>query len=176
MIRFDQGSAECLVLTFKEGLLSAVAHDLVLRVERFTVEIDPDRRAVVGIFDAASLRVVDAAREGQPVPGVLGAAQKAEIESNVARWVLEPAGHPEIRYASTAVADAPGGGFAVDGVLRLHGVERPLSVEVRAEGAGHVARAVVHQPDFGIRPYSALLGTLRVRADVEVRLSLPGRT
>jgi hypothetical protein len=175
MIRFDQDSAECRVLTFKEGILSAIAHDLVLRVGRFEVEVDPERRSVVGVFAADSLRVVDAARAGEPVPGVLTAANKAEIESNVSRWVLEPDRHPEIRYASTSVAETPGGGFVVDGVLRLHGEERSLRAEVRRDGARHVARATVHQPDFGIRPYTALLGTLRVRADVEVRLLLPDR-
>lgn len=175
MIRFDQGSAECLVATFKEGLLSAVAHDLLLRVERFRVEVDPERRVVAGSFDPASLRVVDAVRDGRPAPGVLTAANKSEIESNVARWVLEPDRHPEIRYASTSVEDRPEGGFAVDGALALHGVERPLRVLVEPDGTGFLARATVHQPDFGIRPYSALLGALRVRADVEIRLRLPGR-
>ena len=34
--------------------------------------------------------------------------------------------------------------------------------------------ASVHQPDFGIRPYSAMLGTLRGQADVSVRVVLPG--
>jgi len=31
----------------------------------------------------------------------------------------------------------------------------------------------LHQPDFGIRPYSAMLGTLRVDADVVVRVVIP---
>src|SRR4051812_4209200 len=40
-MRIDPASAECLVYTFKEGLLSAVAHDLKIRVERFEIEVTP---------------------------------------------------------------------------------------------------------------------------------------
>ena len=35
MPHYDATTAECLVLTYKEGLLSAVAHDLEIRVARF---------------------------------------------------------------------------------------------------------------------------------------------
>jgi len=35
VIRVDASSAECLVLTEEEGLLSAVAHDLKMRVTQF---------------------------------------------------------------------------------------------------------------------------------------------
>jgi len=38
----DASTAECLVFTEKEGLLSGVAHDLKLRVERFRLRIDDD--------------------------------------------------------------------------------------------------------------------------------------
>ena len=36
-----------------------------------------------------------------------------------------------------------------------------------------VAEVSLHQPDFGIKPYSAMLGTLRVKPDVTVVVSLP---
>ena len=31
----------------------------------------------------------------------------------------------------------------------------------------------LHQPDFGIKPYSALLGTLKIKPEVTVRCSVP---
>jgi hypothetical protein len=31
----------------------------------------------------------------------------------------------------------------------------------------------LHQPDFGIRPYRAMLGALKVKAGVVVRASIP---
>lgn len=175
MLRFDETSAECLVLTFKEGLLAAVAHDLKIRVSRFAIEIDEERRSVVGRFDPSSLRVVCAVSDGRDAPETLSAANRAEIESSIARYVLEPARHPEIRFASRSVEDRAGGGYSVDGTLSLHGVERPLRVEVRRVERAHVAEARLHQPDFGIEPYRAMLGALRVQAEVAVRLTLPDR-
>jgi len=172
MYRFDQDSARCRVLTFKEGLLSAVAHDLQIEVGRFEIEVDDAARAVEGRFDATSLRVVCAMRDGREDPAALSDAQKREIEANVARWVLDSRKHPGIRYVSTSVAD-DGDGFRVAGELELHGVRRALAVLVRRESDHYVATARVHQPDFGIRPYSAMLGTLKVQADVEVRIEIP---
>jgi hypothetical protein len=36
-----------------------------------------------------------------------------------------------------------------------------------------VSEVRVHQPDFGIKPYSAALGALKVQADVTVKVSAP---
>lgn len=174
MIRFDESSADCRVLTFKEGLLSAVAHDLLLRVGAFSVEVDDARRSVVATFDPRSLRVVCAMQGGVEKPRALTDANRSEIESNIVRHVLEPDRHPVIRFESTAVDDTPGG-WAVEGSLSLHGTTRPIRVAVTRGADATVAEATVHQPDFGIRPYSALLGALRVRPDVVVRVVLPTR-
>lgn len=172
MHRLDESSAECLVFTFKEGLLSAVAHDLKIAVTRFRIDIDESARRVEGRFDAASLRVVNAMRDGKESEGTLSADQKREIEGNIVRHVLASASHPEIRFASTSVSEE-GDGFRLEGELALHGKTRPQSVSVRRDGDRYVATARLHQPDFGIRPYSAMLGALKVKADVEVRIGLP---
>jgi len=37
-----------------------------------------------------------------------------------------------------------------------------------------VAEVPIHQPDFGIKPYSAMLGALKVKPDLVVRCSVPG--
>ena len=55
---FDASTAECLVLTYKEGILAAVAHDLEIRVERFDLDIDDATLAVRAGFDAGSLKVI----------------------------------------------------------------------------------------------------------------------
>jgi hypothetical protein len=36
-----------------------------------------------------------------------------------------------------------------------------------------VAEVKIHQPDFGIKPYTAALGALKVKPDVLVRVSVP---
>lgn len=172
MTRFDQDSAECLVFTFKEGLLSAVAHDLKIRVENFEIAVDQAARTVEGRFDATSLRVVCAMRGGKEDGSALSPGQKSEIEGNIARDVLASKKHREVRFVSSAVEEVRGG-FDVRGELSLHGKRRAIDVSVRKSRKRWVASATIHQPDFAIRPYSALLGTLKVKADVEVRVVVP---
>src|SRR6202012_2525142 len=72
----DAASAECLVLTYKEGLLSAVAHDLSIRVGSFTVTVNEEPLAARARFDAGSLRVVSAVHDGAPRPDALSDADK----------------------------------------------------------------------------------------------------
>ena len=67
---------------------------------------------------------------------------------------------------------ASGGGKVV-GELLLHGKEKELVCEVRREGGRLVTRVPLHQPDFGIRPFSAFFNTLKVRPDLLVSLSVP---
>jgi hypothetical protein len=52
-------------------------------------------------------------------------------------------------------------------------VSRPLSATARREGERLVCAVRLSQPDFGIRPYKAFLGALKVQAEVRVELSLP---
>jgi hypothetical protein len=169
---FDATSAECLVFTFKEGLLAAVAHDLKIRVAKFVIDVDERTRQVAARFDAASLRVVCAMEEGRESPGTLNSESKRQIEASIVRDVLEPATYPEITFTSSSV-QAKGDGYQIKGTLALHGKKRQVTVRVHAEGDRYVGEARISQPDFGMQPYSAMLGTLRVKPDVNVRVSVP---
>jgi len=169
---FDASTAECLVLTYKEGLLAAIAHDLEIRVERFDVDIDEAPLAVRARFDATSLRVVGALRDGAPHPDAISPSDRHQIERNIVDDVLHAREHASIVFVSSAVA-AEGEGFRVTGDLTLHGKTRPLTLVARPEGDRMIASVRLHQPDFGIRPYSAMLGTLKIKPDVTVRCSLP---
>jgi hypothetical protein len=173
-VRLDPSTADCLVFTYKEGLLSAVAHDLQIRVQEFAITLDEIAWHVEARFDATSLRVVGVMRDGVAHPDELGEADKRTIERSIVRDVLQADRHPDVRFTST-VAEARGDELAVGGTLALHGRTRSLVVPVRRDSGGWIAEVHLHQPDFGIRPYSAMLGTLRVRADVVVRVAIPVR-
>ncbi|MBW2588824.1 MAG: YceI family protein, partial [Deltaproteobacteria bacterium] len=79
---------------------------------------------------------------------------------------------PEIRFDSTNVVER-GEGFAVEGTLQLYGKSRSIQTSVRAAGGRWGAELKLHQPDFGIKPFSAALGALKVKPDVLVRVSVP---
>jgi polyisoprenoid-binding protein YceI len=167
--RYDAETAECLVFTHKEGVLSALAHDLILKVTSFLLDIDEDR--IEASFDAASLRVVSAARQGVPADGVLSDKNKREIESNIRKDVLHSGRHPTIRFAGR-LHPVDNDHARIEGRLELHGKTKELSFMARREGKRHVAELTLHQPDFDVVPYRALMGTLRVQAQVTVRVRL----
>jgi hypothetical protein len=173
-MRFDASTADCLVVTYKEGLLSAVAHDLQIRVHEFAITIDDAAWHLAARFDPRSLRVVGVMREGIVRPDELGEADTRTIERTIVHDVLDVDRHPDVRFTST-VATARDEELVIDGTLALHGETRPLVVPVRRDASGWVAEVRLHQPDFGIRPYRAMFGTLRVRADVVVRVTIPVR-
>lgn len=170
MPTFGPDRAGCEVLVFREGLLSAAGHDLLLRATAFAIEIADDHaRAEI---DARSLRVVTAMRGGRQLPGVLSPADRQEIEATIRDTVLRADRFPTIRFASTSVSQRRDG-YEVRGELTIAGTTRVLVVPVRRDADRLVAEAKLHQPDFGIRPHRAMLGALRVRADVLVRASVP---
>jgi hypothetical protein len=182
-VRHDAKSAECLLFTEKAGLLAGAAHDLKLLVERFELELSPGAPApgaaarlpleVRARFDPASMRVVCARQDGRDAPGVLSPKDRAEIEATIARTVLEPQRYPSIEFRSTAIAPHESGGFRVDGLLSLHGRERPIAMLARRQGELAIVDGRLHQPDFGITPYSAMLGALKIKPDVAFRLVAP---
>jgi len=173
--RFHQDNADVLVFTFKEGLLSAVAHDLKIRVTKFAVRVDEATSAIDATFDARSLRVMGAMKDGRDAHGSISDADKKKIEENILDDVLHVKKFPEIRFVSTSVdEDAEGTGYRVRGKLTLCGQTHEVSFVSRSDGEGQVAEIKIHQPTWGVKPYSAMLGTLKIQPDVTVRIALPG--
>ncbi len=157
------------MFSFKEGMLAAIAHDLKLLVGRFRIEVEGDR--IEAHFDARSLRVVCAMKYDIEAPDALGEPERGEIERNLQRDVLKTDRYPEM--VLRGVVSATGNGHQVSGTLSLHGREKPIVVQSRVEAKVEIAEVTLHQPDFGIRPFTAMLGTLKIRPDVLVRITVP---
>lgn len=164
-------SAACLIFTFKEGLLSPIAHDLKLQVEDFELEVDEEAHTLAGQFATASVRVVCARRDGEDAPDLLSASDREKIERIIRQNVLHTARFPQATLDASYVPE--GDQARIEGTLLLHGQRRPLrAVAMRRDGAW-VCELELSQPDFGIKPYSAALGTLKVAPTVRVRVEVP---
>lgn len=169
MPSYDATTSKCHIFTEKDGLLSAIAHDLEIEVTEFTLSVDPEH--VEARLKADSLRVLHAMKEGQPI-SVLSDKDKKEIESNIVKDVLLASKFPEILFSSTRIARADDRA-TLEGNLTLHGVTREVPVGVRFDGTTTIGEVALHQPDFGIKPYTAMLGTLKVKPTVRVVVTLP---
>ena len=160
-------AVEIEVYTFREGLLSSVGHDLKLRAAGVQLEVDEAAPAVRVRVDPSSLRVVCAMRGGQPAPGLLSEADQADIERHVRLEVLEAERYPTLRFDSTAIE-----GGQVTGQLTVHGVTRTLRFPFTEEAGARVAEVRLDQREWGIRPYRAMLGALKVKPEVRVHVRL----
>lgn len=171
MTRFDATTADCSVYIYREGILSAVGHDLKLRVSDFTLEIGEDL-AIRATFRADSLRVAGAMKGDKLDENALSAKDKQDIEKSIVKDVLEAGKYAAISFRSTSVEKA-GERHRVKGRLDLHGAVRDIEVSVEKRAGRSVARVHLQQPDFRITPYRALMGALRVKPEVVVEVSVP---
>lgn len=158
------------VFTFKQGLLSGVAHDLELALDRFRIEWTTQR--VSATFDTTSLRVLHAVVAGHPAPAALSERDRQKIERTVAGEVLLTSQYPEARFESSSVS-AEGEDFIVRGALALASARKELTVRVHREPAAYSVELVLDQPSFGIVPYRAMMGALQLKPEVRVRVHVP---
>jgi len=161
--RLGPGDATLLVKTGRTGAAAKAGHDLVLEVTAWqaTLEVAGDATSLTLDADATSLRV----RSGSGGIQSLGDDDKANIETTIDDDVLK---RTDIAFRSTAVHDG-GGTLDVQGELTLAGRTRPLAFTVTVADDGALSgSAGVRQTDWGMKPYSALFGTLKVADEVRV--------
>ena len=152
------------IYTFKHGLLSKIAHDLVIDA--------PD-------FDATLQRVGDELELSLTISGAaltvtsrnVSADQKREIQGNIRKKVLDTARHPQICVSGQG--PAVGGPHKINAQVELHGRSRSIPIEVAVDGTeGNTVlktRFEIKQSDFGIKPYSAMMGTLKTMTSLSFR-------
>ncbi|MEZ4220367.1 MAG: YceI family protein [Polyangiaceae bacterium] len=158
-----RGSVE--VHTFKEGLLSRVAHDL--HIDARDCEVRADESGVNARFPVANLAVLHAVRDGRPDPDALSAKDRAQIEENIRDKVLHADRHPTAAF--DAKVEPRDGGYRLAGTLELHGKSQPLSIDVsQADGKlrGEVELTPSH---WGIAPFKAMLGAIKLQDRVVVK-------
>jgi polyisoprenoid-binding protein YceI len=78
---------------------------------------------------------------------------------------------PEIRYTSDVIERA-GDGYRLTGTLQIQGTARNHVIDLRTEDLGEAWRlsveTTVRQSDYGIKPFSLLMGSVQVADDVSL--------
>jgi polyisoprenoid-binding protein YceI len=156
------------VFTFKDGILARAAHDLALRMQRFEVTLDGDR--VTAVMPLEGLEVLGPVENGAVRADRYDAAQRAEVEQTMHNEVLHSARNPTARFTGRAIAD--GTSFHVDGQLELAGRTATLTFDVRRDGDVYRARFEIPPSRWGIAPYKALLGAIKLKDNVRIELAL----
>ncbi|HEV8320180.1 MAG TPA: YceI family protein, partial [Myxococcota bacterium] len=161
------------------GVLSPVGHDLFLDVRRFEgrVQVEDAARADVEVtMDAAAVTVRCARRGEEELRDALSASDLADIGRRLQAEVLRAARHPRIVFRAERVSSGAGPrGLLLPGTLTLAGRPAAVLVELEQPEAAEprfLLRCRMRQTAFGIEPYRALLGALRVRDEVLLRGAL----
>jgi polyisoprenoid-binding protein YceI len=160
-----------MIKTSRTGLGRRAGHDLTIEVTRWEATVaadlaDPDGSSVVATIDVGSLEV----REGAGGVKPLTDGDRSEIKQTL-QEILDTAGHPTITYRSMQVAGTPAS-FTIEGDLTLRGVTRPVTVSGALDGDRVGGGATVVQSRFGIKPYSAFFGALKLADEVEITFDL----
>jgi hypothetical protein len=152
------------IYTFKEGLLSKLAHDLRLSLTRFHVTVRGS--TLTAKVDLGSLRVDGVVRNGRVEKAEPNPSDREKIQENAAKDVLQSREHPEARLTGRIVGDVPP--FRIEGQLALHGETHPFSMVLNLRDQRLVGEAELVPSTWGIKPYRALGGTLKVQDRVRV--------
>lgn len=163
--RLGPANATLAVHTARTGAAAKAGHDLELHVTAWTATLsvgeDPTSTSLTLEADATSLRV----HKGTGGMQALGDKEKGSIHESIDDDVLKRA---SIAFRSTDV-QAHGDRLAVAGELELVGSERPVTFDVGVGDGGELTGSVtLKQTDWGIKPYSALFGALKVADAIEV--------
>ncbi len=145
-------------------------------------EIHFDRAEQVGglTFDLRSLAAdTNASRQFFRLEGETPAGTQQEVTGNMhGASVLDVAQFPTAEFAIhrlrplQAEAGQTAQPYQLDGEFTLHGVKRPLQVVVTSEPVNGMVRIrgrfTMKQTDFGIKPFSKLLGAVGVADELQV--------
>jgi polyisoprenoid-binding protein YceI len=165
----DGADGELTVRTGVVGRAARMGHRLTLALTRWQVTVnwvDGEPNTAELVVEVDSLQVL---RGEGGVKGLSG-PEKSLARSNALKS-LSASRFPEIRFAADDVA-ATQDGYRLNGTLHIRGKARAHTVDLHIDDLGDslrlTAESTVRQKDFGVKPFSMLVGSVRVADEVAV--------
>jgi hypothetical protein len=144
--------------------VAKAGHDLTIEVTSWegTLALG-DQPSLSLVVDSTSFKVL----EGKGGIQALDADDLANIEKTIDDEVLM---RRKIKFQSTGL-ELDGSNVKVTGDLTLMTNTHPLTFDLALSDDGRLSgSAVVKQSDWGMKPYTALFGALKVADEVEIRV------
>lgn len=151
--------------TRRDGVAARMGHDLTLSLTRWSATVSGESSVSVSV-ELDSLEV----REGTGGALPLTDTDRRDIRHNALK-TLKVDRHGTATYQSTLVVRSPSG-YSVEGNLTLAGVTKPVRLTVVEREPVFVVTAEIMQSAFGIKPYSAFFGALKIRDPVAVEIEI----
>jgi polyisoprenoid-binding protein YceI len=168
------GSAdgELLLHTDVAGRAARMGHRLTIAMTRWRATVSWTDSRPVSAELVVETDSFDVLRGDGGVKGLSG-TEKALVRSNGLKC-LSASRFPEIRYTA-AVIDKTDDGFRLTGTLEIRAESREHVIDLQTEDLGDSWRmsveSTIRQSDFGIKPYSLLMGSVQVADEVSLTFS-----
>jgi polyisoprenoid-binding protein YceI len=167
------------VQAFAEGLLSAFGHDPVISIKEFTGEA---RFTAGSYFENTSLEIT-VNPNSLSVSSEMKEKDRVELERTMREEVLETAKYPEIVFSSNNITVSKLSGdrwrARIIGDVTLHGAtQKNIWISCEATKSDDTIRAQgefsLKQTDFGIKPYAAVGGTIKLKNELKFSFDMLG--
>jgi polyisoprenoid-binding protein YceI len=170
--RLGPGAGTLLLRTGRTGLGRRAGHDLTIEATRWEADAvvnaeDPSQSSVMLTIEVDSLEV----REGTGGLKPLTDSDRADIKATIGQKILRIADHPAITFSSSQVTGTSDA-FQISGHLTIMGQARPVTVFGGIDAGRIRGHATITQSQWGIKPYSAFAGALRLADNVTVEFDL----
>ncbi len=158
------------VFTFKDGLLARLAHDLRLGLDRFSLSVEGTK--VTGQFWPTSLQVHGTIDHGRLNEDGINAKDKQKIAKTIQKEILKTSNHPQVSFEGQGQLIKEGT-YEVQGKLTLLGRSAPLTLKVQEKDGQYTGEADFTPSQWGIKPYKALAGAIKLQDRLRISFSLP---
>jgi polyisoprenoid-binding protein YceI len=165
----DASDGELLIRTGVTGPAARMGHRLTIAMTRWRASVAWAGDQPVAAELTVETESFEVLRGEGGVKGLTG-PEKALVRSNAMK-ALDAGRHPQIRFTAETI-EKTDDGYRLAGTLQIRGKSRSREIELRTEDLGTSwrlsAESTVRQTDYGVKPYSLFMGSLRVADDVSV--------
>ena len=145
------------IKTGKEGAAAKMGHNLTLVVNSWEATVEGgDSPSISLTADPSSVEVESG--EGGAKP--LGDKDKKDIKKTIDGKVL---GSSQITFTSSEVTDSE-----AKGDLSIAGGSSDVTIPISVSGDKISGSTTLNQSDFGVKPFSTMMGALKVKDQVTV--------
>lgn len=168
---FTDRDAELLIHTTCEGPAARMGHDLTLIARPWNAELEvgetPDQCSLTVTVRVDSLTVQGTKGGLKPMTD----SDRRDIERNAVK-ALGAKRNPELHFVSASVSGMWEHG-EVTGDLTLNGTTQSATFQVVQVDDHYRLGGAIVQTQFGIKPYSTMVGALRIADSVLFEVSVP---
>ncbi|MGB0972757.1 MAG: YceI family protein [Mycobacterium sp.] len=170
--RLNESNGDLCVRTGVEGKAASMGHRLTIAMQSWEATVQWSGNTPVAaeaIVDVDSLRVM----HGEGGVKGLSEPEKTLARSNALK-TLGAGKFPQISFRADRI-EKTSSGYQLTGTLEIRGKTRERVIDLDVEDSGTFwqlsCEADVRQTDFGVKPYSMLLGSMKVVDTVRVSFS-----